>query len=414
MNIVIVSAVFAPEPVISAQTSAQLAGELVARGHLVNVLAQFPNRPQGRIFKGYRRALYSVSNVSQGQTLTHCFSTFSRQSTMVSRGLENATFGITCGLRLLFGSRPDVIYSNTWALLATGIVMAVAWVRQIPVVLSVQDVYPESLESQGRILKEGWLYRTLRAFDRIIAQFATEVIVPGNRFRRLYKLDRQIITERIHVVANWGRDEISERGSGDPLELRKELGIPANAFVAVYAGNIGVASNVEMIVDVFSQLANHALIYLVIAGEGSRLRRCREKAICQQLDHVLIHSPWKVDQTEQVLAMADVLLLPTKGKQSLHSIPSKLIAYFLSGRPVVAAVLQESDSALAMHNAGAGKVVEPDSVDQMAQAILAMSQLSTERLHRMGLAGRAYALRNFTSRSNLPQVVQIVEKAARG
>ena len=114
-----------------------------------------------------------------------------------------------------------------------------------------------------------------------------------------------------------------------------------------------------------------------------------------------------------MLQMADVLLLPTKGKQSLNSIPSKLIAYFLSGRPVIAAVLPESDTGMAVLRSGAGWVVDPDSVDLMAEAIVAASGQATESLSQMGSAGREYAIQNFTRESNLPRVIHIVEQAAR-
>jgi glycosyltransferase involved in cell wall biosynthesis len=111
--------------------------------------------------------------------------------------------------------------------------------------------------------------------------------------------------------------------------------------------------------------------------------------------------------------MADLLLLPTKAEQSLLSIPSKLISYFLSARPIVAAVLPASDTAMAVRDNGAGWVVEPESVEAMEEAILAASAMPGETLDRMGLAGRTYALQNLTREANLPRVVQVVEHAAR-
>jgi glycosyltransferase involved in cell wall biosynthesis len=111
--------------------------------------------------------------------------------------------------------------------------------------------------------------------------------------------------------------------------------------------------------------------------------------------------------------MADVLLLPTKGRQSLNSIPSKLITYLLSGRPVIAAVLPESDTATAILESGAGWVVNPDSAELMAEAILAASEQAEESLRRMGSAGREYALVRYTREANLSRVVEIVEKAGK-
>ena len=176
---------------------------------------------------------------------------------------------------------------------------------------------------------------------------------------------------------------------------------------------MGVASNAELLVDALAKLKEHTQIYLVIAGDGSQLGVCREATRRQQLDHVVIHTPWKTEETRPVLQMADALLLPTKGNQSLNSIPSKLITYLLSGRPVIAAVLPESDTAKAIIESGAGWVVDPDSVDLMAKAITEASEQSAERLSQMGTAGREYALKTHTKGANLPRVVEIVERAAK-
>src|ERR1700734_3665985 len=108
MNIVIVSAVFPPEPVVTAQTSFQIADELFRHGHQVTVLAPFPNRPDGRLFKGYRRLLYRRE--SMGFPVIRCFSFLSRKSTMGSRLLENIGFAITCSVQVLILPRAGVLF----------------------------------------------------------------------------------------------------------------------------------------------------------------------------------------------------------------------------------------------------------------------------------------------------------------
>jgi glycosyltransferase involved in cell wall biosynthesis len=413
MRVTLVTGVFLPEPVVTAHTSAEIAEELVRLGHSVHILAPYPNRPKGRLFEGYKRALFSTTAVIHGYELTHCFGTFSSNSTMLSRLAENLSFGLTAGLRLLCGQRPDVIYSNSWPIFATGIVACIARLRSVPLVISVQDVYPESLGSQLRMRKQRWFYRLLRQCDLMISRSAKQIIVISPRYRQLYETDRGVLAENLHVVQNWGNDAMFGRDTSAGIAFRQVLGIPKNAFVAVYAGNIGFASNAEMLVDVFAKLKDRSEVYLVIAGDGSRLSACQEKAAMKHLERVLIHSPWKSEETAPILQMADVLLLPTKGRQSLNSIPSKLIAYFFSGRPVIAAVLPESDTGMAVLRSGAGWVVDPDSVDLMAEAIVAASGQATESLSQMGSAGREYAIQNFTRESNLPQVIHIVEQAAR-
>jgi len=66
--------------------------------------------------------------------------------------MENISFGMTSSIYLLFSKKPNVIYANTWPVFAMGLLVLIAKVRGIRVVQSVQDIYPESLISQGRIL----------------------------------------------------------------------------------------------------------------------------------------------------------------------------------------------------------------------------------------------------------------------
>src|SRR6202142_905746 len=130
MKVLIVSAVFPPETTVTALTSFQIAGELFRRGHQVTVLAPFPSRPDGELFKGYKRTLYRRENM--GFAVIRCFSFLSRKSCMGSRLLENIGFAITSSVRVLFAPKPDTIYLNSWAIFGSGLVSAAAWLRGIP------------------------------------------------------------------------------------------------------------------------------------------------------------------------------------------------------------------------------------------------------------------------------------------
>src|ERR1700761_3098429 len=202
MNFLIVSAVFPPEPVVTAQTSFQIADELFLQGHQVIVLAPFPNRPDGELFKGYRRSLFRTENM--GFSVIRCFSFLSRKSTVGSRLLENIGFAITSSVRVLFAPRPDIIYMNSWVIFGSGLVSAAAWLRGIPVAMSVQDVYPESLSQQNRIASQSLLFKILRGLDTKIARSAKALIVISEQFRETYTLDRGVPADRIHVLQNWG------------------------------------------------------------------------------------------------------------------------------------------------------------------------------------------------------------------
>src|ERR1700677_4544184 len=188
MKFLIVSAVFPPETVVTAQTSFQIADGLFRRGHQVTVLAPFPSRPDGELFKGYRRSLYSTEDM--GFSVIRCFSFLSRKSTIGSRLSENISFAITSSVRVLFAPQPDIIYMNSWVVFGSGLASAAASLRGIPVVMSIQDAYPESLSQQERIVPQSLLFRVLRWLDSRIAHSAKALIVVSDRCREAYKVDR--------------------------------------------------------------------------------------------------------------------------------------------------------------------------------------------------------------------------------
>jgi colanic acid biosynthesis glycosyl transferase WcaI len=411
MYVFVVSAVFPPEPVVSAQTSAQIAKELARRGHQVAVITAFPNRPGGKLYPGYVRKLFQRQKTPEGFELVRCFSILAPVSSMISRFWENLSFGLTGGWVVLTSRHPDVIYANTWPIFATGLLFAIARMRGIPLVISIQDVYPESLIAQQRIQANSWAARVMRWVDGLITRGCQGVIVISEHFETIYRNSRGVEADRVHVVPNWV-DEGAIVSDGHPDEFRAEHSIPSDAFVAVYGGNIGVAAGVETIIESVRYLKDIETLYLVIAGRGSNLTACQNLVRKISCSRALFHTPWPVDETAKVLGAADVLVLPTRGNQSLASMPSKLISYMLAARPVIALALPQSDLAKVVERSGCGWVVKPDQPELLAAKIKEVMSMESTALVRRGQAGREFALRHLTRDACLPQVVDILEKAA--
>jgi colanic acid biosynthesis glycosyl transferase WcaI len=408
MRICIVSAVFPPESVISSQTSAQLVQELTRRGHSVTVVTDFPNKPAGILFAGYRRSVYTRENRSEGFEVVRCFSFFSRKSWMFTRLLENISFGVTTSLAIFLMPRPDVLYVNTWPIFAAGMVVLAAMLRRIPIVNSVQDVYPESVTSQGRIHPGGILMKMLRELDGWISRNSDAVITISERFAQIYREQRKVAPERVHIVPNW-MDQNGIHWSRNGSHIRQESGIPGSAFLCVYGGNVGVAAAVETLIHMYSCYSLEPRPYLLIAGGGAMLGKCRALASEIQPNNIRFLNPWPFEKTGAVFEAANILLLPTKGDQSLVSVPSKIISYMLAGKPILALVQPGSDVAALIETAHCGWVIAPDRPDILAAKVEEIGSMNRADLKRLGTAGRSYALKNLTRDVCAPRVVAILE-----
>jgi glycosyltransferase involved in cell wall biosynthesis len=332
---------------------------------------------------------------------------------MGSRLLENLGFAITGSGCLLLLPRPDVIYMNTWGIFSPGMVSAVAWFRGIPVAVSIQDIYPESLSQQKRISAHSIVFKVLRAIDRSIAHSAKALIVISDQFCETYRVDRGVPAERIHVLQNWGETSSVNVDARGAYGLRQKYGILDQTTLAVYAGNIGAAAGVETAIRAFEYLWNDENICLLIAGVGSSLRACQQLVEEKGLqDRIFFHTPWPKKDTGIVLGAADVLLLPTQGEQSLVSVPSKLISYMLSGRPVLAMVLGNSETAKLIIKANAGWVIPPDDPVRTAAALKVIAASAPEDVRAAGARGLDYALCHLTREANLPRMIQLLHETA--
>jgi len=410
MDVLIVSAVFEPEPVVSAQTSAQLARALRSRGCSVRVLTAFPSRPTRTLFKNYKRRLIENTTLPDGVHVIRCFTFFSSKSSLLDRGLENISFGLISGWYVLAGRRPDVVYANTWPIFATWIITMIAAIRRIPVVLSIQDLYPEALFEQNRLKSNSPVIKVLQIVEKKMVNLCSHVIAISERFSKVLVEQRLLPKERVTVVPNW--IDVSKLNFDVEYEsFRSAHGVTADEQLLVYGGNVGRAAGVENLIEAMKLLKNEK-IKLLVAGEGAQLDVCRTLAVTMGSNKVMFHSPWKESDTALVLGAADLLVLPTKGMQSLTSVPSKALSYMLSGRPILAIAVPGSDLEQLIVDSGCGWVIGDDSASSIADAVRRICSGSTEDRQTRGDAGRQFVRKRFSKELCIPEAIGVIVKAA--
>jgi glycosyltransferase involved in cell wall biosynthesis len=280
-------------------------------------------------------------------------------------------------------------------------------------VLSIQDVYPESLIALKKLNPSTIVAGLLRWLDSRIAQIASAVVVISASVKAIYSLDRKIPQEKIHLIPNWRTME-NQASVEVARQQRKLWGIHADDFLVVFAGNVAAACGIERVIGAVSGLGDNTLVRLVIAGSGSALEACRNVARQHKSRNVIFSGPFLANETLAILSAGDILILPTQGDQSLVCMPSKLISYMMSGRPVLAVARLDSDLARVVNEAGCGWVVEPGESEELVRQLEIIVAMERSKLTRMGLLGRQYALTHFSTEACLPKLVAVIENAARG
>jgi colanic acid biosynthesis glycosyl transferase WcaI len=197
------------------------------------------------------------------------------------------------------------------------------------------------------------------------------------------------------------RPDISGEG------FRKKNGIDPDAFVILHAGNIGDKQRLELLVQAAKRLEGHNEIQFVIAGEGARKQAVAREAARLRADRVRFLPLQPEEDFPRMLAAADVLALHQHAGVTDSAIPSKMLTYLASGRPIVSTAAPESGTRRIMELAECGLAVEPENPAAFAEAILKLFEDRNLRA-RCGASGRSFVHKNFSREGVLSRVESLL------
>lgn len=404
MRALVASCVFPPEPVISAKTSSDIASFLGTIGYETTVICPQPSRN----FKATTDLFLDPVKTRR------LFSIKSERSTFLSRFIENVSFGVSAFFHILFSRKYDVLYSNVWPLFATGLVILAAKIKGTKVILSIQDLYPESLALQSRITSKSLVYRLLFKIDKLISVAADHIIVISEKFHQAYNIERNVPPSKLSIIPNWIDAKsiipIEKRYARKQLaNITKDFFEDDNSFYIVYGGNIGVASGLDMLPKLI-QCLPHKFKFL-IAGDGSLLKTLTDQiGSYNASEQVFFFSPWPENYTSIVFSAADLLFLPTAPGQSLASVPSKLITYMLAERPILAIVNETSDTSHEIQRSQGGFICSSFNTELIAKSIICAANVVNEDLVKMGENSRNYAVSNYSFESAKSKLMIILKQ----
>jgi len=411
MRVHIISAVYPPEPMTSATMGRDIAEEMTKRGHDVTVIASFPNRPSGKIYPNYRRCWKKIQT-RDGYRLIYCWHTISKRPTLVSRLAENITFGITSTLQLIQGPVPDVVYMNTWPLFAQWINTYALSRRGIPVICAVKDLYPESFFADEQGSQKKAVMSLARAIDKQV-YLQSALVVPLNPIMAEHiNSTRSISAEKVRVVYDWV--DTSGVGKNQPKwnNFRKQHGFSAELFLAMYVGSMTRSAGLKLYVEAAERLRHRHDICILLVGDGA-MRKEIELLIHQKgLENIKVIYPLKPEDVPEVQAAADVLMLSLLAGAADHALPSKLIYYMLSQRPIIASVNNDGPPGRIIREAKCGYVVRQGSPQDLADQLEKVAD-NRSSLQQLGENASRYVEEHFSKEIVLPRFCDLIEKVGR-
>ena len=377
MKILVVCQHYWPEPF----RLADICEELTARGHTVHVLTGVPNYPAGRIFPEYTRG-QNRGQLRNGVKIHRSF-TIGRRNNLLFRVLNYYSFALSA---VAYERRMVEEFDVVLAYQSSPVMMAWAALdygkrHRIPVLLYSMDLWPNSLHAGG-ITSESPIYRYYHKVSERIYRGADQVVVSSRGFSDYLSGSLGVEPERLSYLPQYA-DHCFEPGL-----VRKSDGLNL-----VFAGNVGVAQNLSVVLEAAGLLKGKYSVRWHIVGMGSELEHLRKMAAKAGLDNVLFHGYQSGDALKEFYQMADAMLITMTEDPVLSlTLPMKIMSYLASGKPVIASA--NGEIANVIRDADCGYCAGAGDAAGLAEAVCAF--VRDPRRETLGENARRYYETHFT------------------
>ncbi|MGP1717931.1 MAG: glycosyltransferase family 4 protein [Methylophilus sp.] len=403
MKVLIVSQYFWPE---SFRIN-EVARDLQQSGHEVEVLTGKPNYPEGIFYQGYSgaRPVEELWNDIPVHRLPMIARGKNNKYKLVLNYLSFIFSGLLLGPFMLRKKQFDVIFVYAPSPIFQVIPASfIGWLKKIPVVLWVQDLWPQSVSATGHIesklalkLLEKAVSFAYQHTDLLLAQ--SKAFIP--QIKRLSPPDPPV---------KYLPNSVDDSFLSPVAEYQASIQALETGFNVMFAGNIGSAQAIETIVDAAEKLKLNAEIKFVILGRGSKLDWLQAQISSRNLYNIVLAGHHPVEAMPHLLRQASVLLV-TLAKQPIFelTIPSKIQAYLASGKPVIACL--DGEGARVIREAQAGLTVPAENVDLLVEAIMQLYETQQNDLEQMGLNGQNYFKMHFQHHLVMNSLISHLQEA---
>jgi len=388
VRILFLSHFYPPEMGGAASRISGLAKWLVKFGHEVTVITGFPNYPIGKIFPDYKNKKNKVEFIDGVKILRTKVFPVAYESIFI-RLLNYFTLFITAFF-VSFKKRNDfdIIVASSPPLTIGMLGLILSKIYKIPWILDVRDIWPDVAVEAGMLKQGGMTYQLSKKLANYLYNNADH-ITPVTDIKSTKIGQNNINSSKISVVQNGVDFDLIN--AAKQKDWCSDLGLE-DKFILSYAGLIGIAQGVNVIIETALQLKEVQELHFLIVGEGVEKQKLQDRARSLKLNNITFLSCQPKELIVSLLTSSDIALIPLVSDKLLDAVPSKLLEAWACKLPVL--LIAGGEAADTVLKAGGGIVVAPNDINGIKIAIKKL-QDSPELIKKYSQNGFNYVSGNF-------------------
>jgi len=316
LKILVITQNYPPDIGAASFRMKSLVDHLLERKHSVTVLTGTPNR------YGSFKSEYSNSEMKENITR---IPTRKQSCNLFFRGIGFTDFFLKSYFKTKKLSKDADVIVSTSPQLLVAYLGALCKTKTKPFVLDIRDLWPDVILEMDITTEKSSTYKLLKKIEKKCYKKADEIIINSPAFEQHIS---KYTDKPIHLITNGIDDQLFEDLSNFEL---KPYG---NPFTITYAGNLGLAQQIDIIADVATEFNNKFKFRII--GDGSGKNVFTEKINERKIKNIEMIDPLPRNELIVFYQMTDAFFVHLKDIDMFKkTIPSKIFEYIATGKPVV-------------------------------------------------------------------------------
>lgn len=391
MKLVILTQYFPPEVGAPQNRLYELAVRLQKKGVEVTILTAMPNYPSMKIHEAYKGKWY-VKETTEGMIIHRAWIFVTSSKGVVKRLMNYFSFVFTSFWIGLFKlPKHDFLLVESPPLFLGKTAYALSRLHGSKMIFNVSDLWPESAEKLGIVTNKTFL-KTATILEEFLYQRAA--LITGQTQGICANIQSRFPKKQVYWLPN-GVDIAYYDADKITTDFREKNGFPNDAFLLLYAGIIGHAQGLEVILEAAELLKDQPKIQFLLLGSGPEKEKLIALKQSKHLQNVHFLDTVEKAQMPYIVAAVDAAVIPLKKLDLfLGAIPSKIFENLAMKKPIILGVEGEAKT-LFIEQGKAGVAFEPENHNELAAAVLKLSQ-NPALCKEMGENGLTFVSAHFT------------------
>lgn len=278
--------------------------------------------------------------------------------------------------------------------------------RKCPIVYNAQDLFPDTLSGTGLAKRDGLLWTIGAWIARVTFNNSDKIIAISEDIKRSLVAEKGVSPDKVVVVYNWVDSDSVIPVNPEDNPLFEEFGLKRNKFYVVYAGNLGNAQNINIILEAALCLKNNQNIEFVIFGSGGLENEIKMLIMSEGINNLHLFPLQPIDKVKYVYSLGNVCVVSCKEGLGGSAMPSKTWSILSCGRPVLAN-FDEGELQTILTNNKLGVFTKAGDLNAFVEAIMSMAS-DPAKCAEMGARGRQFIIDNLTKNAGTTRYAEIL------